>query len=194
MEVTRQRQTRPTRPSARARILAAAADIARDVGPANLSLDAVAARAGVSKGGLLYHFPAKVQLLQSLVEDHIERFTQDMKDIERDAEPSRANVLHAYLDVSMIECAQKAPPTAGVLAAIVQHPEMMIPIKRFKRTILDQLKAEAGDDSLALTLFLVLEGLRSMKLFDAEVLSRDETKSALDGLRMMIDGADRKAA
>ena len=54
--------------SARQRILAAADELSRDLGPANLSLDAVAQRAGVSKGGLLYHFPSKARLLKALVE------------------------------------------------------------------------------------------------------------------------------
>lgn len=40
------------------RILDAAAEIARELGPGHLSLEAVATRAGVSKGGLLYHFPS----------------------------------------------------------------------------------------------------------------------------------------
>ena len=49
---------------ARDKILAAAEELARVAGPGNLSLDAVAARAGVSKGGLLYHFPTKAKLLK----------------------------------------------------------------------------------------------------------------------------------
>lgn len=44
------------RPSSREKILAAAAELADIVGPGNISLDAVAQRAGVSKGGLLYNF------------------------------------------------------------------------------------------------------------------------------------------
>lgn len=47
----------------RARLLSAADQIAAESGAAGVSLDAVAARAGVSKGGLLYHFPTKVALL-----------------------------------------------------------------------------------------------------------------------------------
>ena len=44
------------RPSARARLLDAAVAVVRRDGAQALTLDAVAAEAGVSKGGLLYHF------------------------------------------------------------------------------------------------------------------------------------------
>jgi AcrR family transcriptional regulator len=174
------------RPSARARILSAAADLARDVGPANLSLDAVAARAGVSKGGLLYHFPAKLDLLEALVGDHLETFDRDLETQQALLGAGPAAALHAYLDVSLADCQKQTPPPAGVLAAIVQHPEMLKPIKHFKRQILDRLKADTGHDATTLVAFLVMEGLRSMKLFDADVLSDEETATAMEALRAMI--------
>ncbi|TIV96394.1 MAG: TetR family transcriptional regulator, partial [Mesorhizobium sp.] len=46
---------RAPRANSREKILAAAADVAREAGPGSLSLEAVASRAGVSKGGLLYN-------------------------------------------------------------------------------------------------------------------------------------------
>ena len=60
------------RANSREKILAAAADVARESGPGNLSLDAVAQRAGVSKGGLLYNFPTKAKLMQALVEHYLQ--------------------------------------------------------------------------------------------------------------------------
>ena len=185
MVTTKQRPEAPVRTTARARILSAAGDIAHEVGPANMSLDAVAARAGVSKGGLLYHFPAKAQLLEALIEDHLRNFEQELGDCRGEC-GGPANILRAYLEVSLVDCARKAPPASGVLAAIVQHPEMLAPITRFKRQMLDRLKAEAGEDSTALILFLAMEGMRSMKLFDSDVLSAEETEKAVDALRKLI--------
>ncbi|MDQ6436960.1 TetR/AcrR family transcriptional regulator [Mesorhizobium sp. LHD-90] len=189
---TKPRPAAPARPSARERILAAAGDIAHEVGPANMSLDAVAARAGVSKGGLLYHFPAKAQLLEALIVDHLRHFEQELGD-HRNEKGGLANILRSYLDVSMVDCARKAPPASGVLAAIVQHPEMMAPITRFKRQMLDRLKADAGEESTALILFLAMEGMRSMKLFNADILSAEETGRAVEALCDLIDSTRRPA-
>ncbi|MEJ2884931.1 TetR/AcrR family transcriptional regulator [Actinomycetospora aeridis] len=56
------------RPSQRDRILDAYTDLVVDAGPETVTLDAVAAAAGVSKGGLLYHFGSREALLDGLLD------------------------------------------------------------------------------------------------------------------------------
>ena len=51
----------------RDRMLDAAEVVVTRHGIANLTLDAVAAEAGMSKGGLLHHFPSKDRLVDALV-------------------------------------------------------------------------------------------------------------------------------
>jgi AcrR family transcriptional regulator len=54
--------------------------VVRREGPRALTLDAVAAQAGVSKGGLLYHFATKEALVSALVEDWLDRFEAEVLD------------------------------------------------------------------------------------------------------------------
>lgn len=61
---------------ARDRILEAAERVIIEVGPARLTLDQVAQAAGVSKGGLLYHFPSKESLLIGLAHRHVQSVQQ----------------------------------------------------------------------------------------------------------------------
>jgi AcrR family transcriptional regulator len=61
---------------ARDRILEAAERVVTDVGPARLTLDLVAQAAGVSKGGLLYHFPSKESLLIALANRYVQSMQQ----------------------------------------------------------------------------------------------------------------------
>src|SRR5205809_615370 len=49
------------------KLLDAAEAVVVRQGIANLTLDAVAAEAGMSKGGLLHHFPTKDRLVEALV-------------------------------------------------------------------------------------------------------------------------------
>lgn len=67
------------RPSARQQILDAYEDLLIDKGLAAVTLDAVAAKADVSKGGLLYHFRSKEALLDGLIERLLDRTRQDME-------------------------------------------------------------------------------------------------------------------
>ena len=55
-------------------LLDAAEALLSEQGGRGLTLSAVAERAGVSKGGLLYHFPSKEALVQGLVGRVIEEF------------------------------------------------------------------------------------------------------------------------
>src|SRR5881227_3806920 len=62
---------------ARTRILDAAETIVRDKGVTGLTLDAAAREAGVSKGGLLYHFASKEALAAGLLDRLRERSAAD---------------------------------------------------------------------------------------------------------------------
>ena len=64
------------KPSTKETLLDAFERMVTDGGERAATLDAVAAEAGVSKGGLLYHFGAKTDLVAGLVE-RLERLTTD---------------------------------------------------------------------------------------------------------------------
>ncbi|MBI3227679.1 MAG: TetR/AcrR family transcriptional regulator [Mycolicibacterium cosmeticum] len=76
--------------SARDRILDAYEELLAREGERYATLDAVAAKAGVSKGGLLYHFPAKDQLSDGLCERLISLAAEDVDEMRTAAEgPAR---------------------------------------------------------------------------------------------------------
>ncbi|MFI6900639.1 TetR/AcrR family transcriptional regulator [Nonomuraea sp. NPDC050394] len=66
------------RPSSRTMILEAALRVAGQRGIGSLTLDAAAQEAGVSKGGLIYHFANKEQLMLAVVEHVIAGWDQAM--------------------------------------------------------------------------------------------------------------------
>ncbi|RUU13812.1 TetR/AcrR family transcriptional regulator [Mesorhizobium sp. USDA-HM6] len=168
------------RANSRDRILAAAADVAREAGPGSLSLDAVASRAGVSKGGLLYNFPTKAKLMQGLVENYLNAFEQALED--RVAEASDESVLAAYIRLSADDCEKPKPSATWMFSAIAEDPEFLTPIKAFKRQLFERLKGETDDLGSLLVCFLAIEGLRSMNLFDSDVLSPEERKLVVSSL------------
>lgn len=79
----------------RARLLDAAKQILVEQGAGRLTLDAVADLAGVSKGGLLYHFPSKAALVEGLAE-RLREFTD--ANLDRAAE---AGVVRTFLETSL---------------------------------------------------------------------------------------------
>jgi AcrR family transcriptional regulator len=168
------------RPSSRKKILAAAADLARQSGPVRFSLDAVASHAGVSKGGLLYNFPSKAKLMQGLVEDYLEEFERAL---DAATEPGKKeSLLAAYVRLSTKDCETSQPAASWIFAAMAEDPGFLEPIDAFRRRLLERLRAEATDPTAMLVTFLAVEGLRSMKLFGSNILTRQERSAVTAAL------------
>ena len=72
-------------------------------GIANLTLDAVAAEAGLSKGGLLHHFPSKDRLIEAMVV----RAAENQRDYYSDAFDARRKGPAAW----RAACSTTASPT-----------------------------------------------------------------------------------
>ncbi len=107
----------------RDRLLDAAARLLlRD--PSKLTLDAVAQEAGVSKGGLLYHFSSKAQLLDAVVDRWEASFQADI-DAAADGEPG--GWTRAYADVSArdLDDAHTREVDSGILAVLALQPERL---------------------------------------------------------------------
>ncbi|NMO01864.1 TetR/AcrR family transcriptional regulator [Gordonia sp. TBRC 11910] len=78
----------PPPPAARAKVLYAYAEILAESGERAATLDAVAKRAGVSKGGLLYHFASKAALADGLAQLADDLFADDVVEMRNaDAGP-----------------------------------------------------------------------------------------------------------
>ena len=123
--VTEARRTRdPAR--TRAALLEAAARALVEDGP-RVSLDVVARRAGVSKGGLLHHFPTREALVLALSEHAAEGWaaTVDRHLDPDDHEPGR--LVRAYVRATLHDLADGAAfrEEAAVLAALNTFPEVV---------------------------------------------------------------------
>jgi AcrR family transcriptional regulator len=106
-------------PRTRDRILDAAEVRLLEGGPAALVLDAVAAEAGVSKGGLLHHFPSKAALAEALVGRMVERFDRAQDALAADDPEARGRSTRAYLRSTVSEQGAPADASASLMAGIL---------------------------------------------------------------------------
>jgi AcrR family transcriptional regulator len=149
----------------RERLLRAAAAVIRRDGPQALTLDAVSAQAGVSKGGLLYHFPAKNALLDALLAWWWERF-EDEVDARDDGAPG--GWIRAYLrtcDVAGMPEEERATEL-GLVAAIASAPERMDAARERYRAWQERVTAAAPDPVAATIVRLAADGLWFADVFD----------------------------
>jgi AcrR family transcriptional regulator len=106
------------RPSRRAQLLDAAVAVIRRDGAHALTLDAVAAEAGVSKGGVLYHFGSKRALVDALIGRWLDDFGAMLGADDFAASYVRAcDMSAAGPEVSASEF--------GMLAALIDDPDVL---------------------------------------------------------------------
>ena len=106
------------RPNRRRLLLDAAIAVIRRDGAQSLTLDAVAAEAGVSKGGVLYHFGSKRALIDGLVNCWLDDF---------EAQLDGPDLAAAYVRASDLSGAgpEASASEFGLLAALIEDPEVL---------------------------------------------------------------------
>jgi AcrR family transcriptional regulator len=157
------------RPSSREAILDAAEHVAGEVGANHMTLDAVAGRAGISKGGLLYNFPSKDALLKGMIERFVRRIRAG------GLEGKTATAIVKRLNANRLESRKAAHhgKGAGMIAAIAENSELLDPIKEHHRDLWSKMRASPDRDR-ALIGWLAIEGLLFMELFGTSPLSVQE--------------------
>ncbi|GED11834.1 MAG: TetR family transcriptional regulator [Cellulosimicrobium sp.] len=159
----------PPPPAARAKVLRAFASLLVEQGERAATLEAVADRAGVSKGGLLYHFGSKAALADGLTE-HLRELTAADVETMRAAPAGAVDYLIrtstlvdtefelVYLAVSRL--AQGSYPRAR--AALDGAHDA------WTRAVLD----EVGDPVVANAIVLLSDGLYAHAALSSDVLGR----------------------
>jgi AcrR family transcriptional regulator len=100
---------------------------ARSVGVhgASVSLDLVAREAGVSKGGLMHHFPSKDELMAALADDLFDQFARAVEDRIDPDDTAPGRRLRAYVRATFddLEKSQDAVEQTTLMATLSSFPE-----------------------------------------------------------------------
>ena len=135
------------------RLLDAAGAVVMREGAQALTLDAVAEEAEVSKGGLLYHFKSKRDLVEGMVERWLEEFGREMSEADPD-------FVRGYIRASA-----PAGNELGMLAALVADPSLLVAVRKQYGIWQDRVERESRDPVDATVARLAADGLWLAELF-----------------------------
>ncbi|RQZ22286.1 TetR/AcrR family transcriptional regulator [Burkholderia sp. Bp9017] len=180
----------------RAQLLAAASEIATHHGVTALTLDAVAERAGVTKGALQYHFANKQGLLDALFGQATERFATQME-ARRAADPhGEGAAARAYLH-AVLDTAQPAASTdvlRVLVASMITEQETRarwsVPMREWTRP--DPVPLEQA--ATLMICRLAADGLWISELLDSVEISAELRAEIVRQLDRMSGGAPPAAA
>ncbi len=171
------------------RILDAAERVVLRDGAAHLTLDAVAHEAALSKGGLLYNFRTKEELIQAMVERLSNRFQADVvgKAEMDSAGPGRHT--RAYVDACFPAPTALSGPSdhvaVALLAAVATNPLLLEPLRREAKNTHSLLLQDGIDPVLATIVRLATDGMWMADLFGVNTLDQQTRNQVIDRLHAL---------
>lgn len=176
----------PRRP-VRERVLDAAERVVTRDGAAHLTLDAVVAEAGVSKGGMLYHFRSKDALLKGLLARTLERHmarVAETQDSLSEEDPHRAGRAH------LMACIDKEPVDRdlglALIAAAVHNPDIVGPGRAVVADSMAAVRALEDELPTARLLWFAMHGMRFLDILGISPLTDDDKADMRDQARHLL--------
>jgi AcrR family transcriptional regulator len=144
MSIAHHRRKQPA--LVRQQLLDVAARLTSEQGMGAVTLDAISGASGVSKGGLLHHFPTKNALLDALFDELLARFDADIDQRMLDDPTSHGQFTRAYL--MAVEGLRNSPDEAGhwaqVTIALLAEPRLR---QRWNSWMQERMDEYVGTDS-----------------------------------------------
>lgn len=158
--------------SSRYDILAAAVHVIVRQGIQSLTIDAVAAEANLSKGGVLYHFASKEALIREMIAFCLGEFQQQLESrVALDPHP-QGRFLRAFLSMLAPETAPKdGSPVAGLdpqqqrrlhaafIATVIANPDMVADVRPFFGWARERATSDGLPPDEAVTIWAAADGL-----------------------------------
>jgi AcrR family transcriptional regulator len=137
---------RPNQNGVRDSLLDAAEAVVVRQGIANLTLDAVAAEAGMSKGGLLHHFPSKDRLVEAMVQRSADGWRNCYTEAYELQSPGPGRMARGLLNHCFTHAwtDQLRRSSSAVFAALAHNPSLIEPM----RAAYTELYRRMADDGL----------------------------------------------
>jgi len=144
-------------------MLDAAQAVVLRAGAARLTLDAVAKRAGMSKGGVMYNFPSKAALLEAMIERLVARNVSAHAAGTAKLPDRPGRSLKAYVMNSVRALDDDDRVSAALLAAVANDPALLEPAARYFAQRFASISRDVPFERAALV-HLATEGLWMLEL------------------------------
>ena len=168
-------------------------------GVAKLTLDAAAHEAGVSKGGVLYHFPSRAALVAAMVDRFVVSFDADLA--RRGCDGGHpGDFVRAYIDATISPTLEPGDPReqhlgAALLAGVASDPDLLEPLRARFASWQRSIAGDGLDEAVGTIIRLSCDGLWLSDLFGlAPVDARLRAAIGVTLRRLVDDSAGIAAA
>lgn len=171
--------------TARDRILDAAARVLARDGTDAMTIAAVAQEAGVSKGGLFYHFASKELLVEGLVARYVASFDA----LIAEAGDAPGDATRSYLHSAERSTGPATRPVVALLAAAAVSPQAVATLRERYRRWQQRLDDDGLPPGAASTIRFAVDGLWLADTLDLAPARGRARREIIDQLRALLPDA-----
>ena len=178
------------------RVLNAAEEILVGQGYSSMTIEAVAKQAGISKGGLLYHYASKEDLIQGMVERMVREWQGSLETVQRDLPPGPGRLIKALArcisedpllnDLNAEKTRRHRGLCGAIMAASSAHPHLLDPVRRSYETLLKEFAAHESLRGRGLAVMAIMDGLWFGSFFSLYTLSPIERRALLQEIEALV--------
>ncbi len=168
-------------------IIDAAEAVVIESGASRMTLDAVASKAHISKGGLLHHFPTKLALLDAMVRRQIERRQKARKRILEELPVGPKRYVKGYVMSALNRDKGYDSLGAALFAAVVHEPKLTEPVREIVKKTYGEIGSSGMKFEKAAIVALAADALRLEEILSVSPFTEDQRKRIIDELLRIID-------
>lgn len=162
-------------PTTRDKIIDAAMAVVREQGVAKLTLDEAAKGAGLSKGGVLYHFNTKDDLIRGMVE----RLINQCDALQRtfyDQEPEGPyRWVRALVQTTFDPNGPASDKVSGaLLASVAVNPELVAPIQAKYDEWMELVNSDSPNPMLAGLICMAMDGYSFERIMGLDLCDEEQ--------------------
>ena len=170
------------RVSKRIQLLQAAAAIVDEQGSEYLTIDENKKKAGVSKGGLLYHFKNKFALIQGLVDHADELYRENVNGHVHADKQDQGKWARAFIEATRSHRSENGSITSGMLAAQGINSNLLLPLQDTYKEWQTNIENDGLDKVDATIIRLAVDGLWLSEIFGLDGLDENMREQVLNRL------------
>ncbi len=168
------------------KILIAAADIVMKQGVARLTLEAVANKAGISKGGLLYYFPNKEALIKGMVDELTHIYTKNINKYVLMDNEDTGKWIRAFVKTTFNAQQDGFERNSALLGAVFTNPELLEKFQTFYKDMQKQFENDGVDPIRSIIVRLATDGLWLAEIFGLAPLDKTMKERIYNELISML--------
>ncbi|HPK52965.1 MAG TPA: TetR/AcrR family transcriptional regulator [Smithellaceae bacterium] len=179
--------------NAREKIIDAAEQVVIAAGARHLTLQAVAAKAGISRGGLLYHFPDKEALLRGML-DRRRRHIAENRRRKRAEIPDGQGKEAAVYVLSLLDedSGANKDVSAAIIASGTHNPGLLAPAREDHGHVIADLTREGLSFERAAVIALATSGLRFWEVMNLSPFTDGERGRIIAELLALAEKSQSK--